>query len=84
MEEFEEFVMNCYKGLWKVVKFNVVVVIEEDDRFDLEREVLFVCCRRYVICEEMERYILNDVGISFRGYCELFVIWCFFFEMYLL
>lgn len=84
IEDFDEFVINYFKGLCEMmVKFNVVVD-EVDERFEEEKEILFVCCRRYVICEEMEKNILNDVGVSFWGYWELFVMCCLLFEMYLL
>lgn len=83
-EEFEEFAMNRYKGSRKAAKFNAAAAIEEDDRLDLERAALPARCRRHAICEEMERYILNDAGISLRGYRELLVTRRLLFEMHLL
>ena len=83
-EEFDQFAMNRYKGSRKAAKFNAAAAIEEDDGLDVEREALPARCRRHAICEEMERYILNDAGVSLRGYRELFATWRLIFETRLL
>ena len=83
-EDFDEFAMNRCKGSRGDAKFNAAAAIEEDDRLDAEREALPVRCRRHAICEEMERYILNDAGVSLRGYRELLVTRRLLFEMHLL
>lgn len=82
-EDFDEFAINRYKGSREVAKFNVAA-IDEDEGLDTEKEVLPARCRRPAICEEMERYILNDAGISLRGYRELLVTRRLLFEMHLL
>jgi len=83
-EEFDEFAMNRFKGSRKAAKFNAAAAIEEDDGLDMEKEALPARCRRHAICEEMERYILNDAGVSLRGYRELLVTRRLLFEMHLL
>lgn len=83
MEEFDEFAMNRYKGSRKAAKLNAAAS-EEDDGLDVEKEPLPARCRRHAICEEMERYILNDAGVSLRGYRELLVTRRLLFEMHLL
>lgn len=83
-EDFDEFALNRCKALRGASKYNAAAAIEEDDQLDTEREALPVRCRRHAICEEMERYILNDAGISLRGYRELLVTRRLLFEMHLL
>ena len=83
-EEFGAFAMNRCKGSRKAAKFNAAAAIEEDDGLDLDREALPARCRRHAICEEMERFILNDAGVSLRGYRELLVTRRLLFEMHLL
>ena len=82
-EDFDEFAMNRYKCSRGDAKFNAAA-IDEDDGLDTKKEALPVRCRRHAICEEMERYILNDAGISLRGYRELLVTRRLLFEMHLL
>jgi len=83
-EEFDQFAMNRYKGSRKAAKVNAAAAIEEDDGLDVEREELPARYRRHAICEEMERYILNDAGVSLRGYRELLVTRRLLFETRLL
>ena len=83
-KEFDEFARNRYKGSRKAAKLNAAAAIEEDDGLDIAKEALAARCRRHAICEEMERYILNDAGISLRGYRELLVTRRLLFEMHLL
>ena len=83
-EEFDQFAMNRYKGSRKAAKVNAAAAIDEDDGLDVEREALSARCRRHAICEEMERYILNDAGVSLRGYRELLVTRRLLFETRLL
>lgn len=82
-EDFDEFAINRYKGSREVAKINAAA-IDEDEGLDTEKVVLPARCRRHAICEEMERYILNDAGISLRGYRELLVTRRLLFEMHLL
>lgn len=84
IEDFDEFTINRYKCSRGDAKFNAAAAIDEDDGLDTEKEALPVRCRRHAICEEMERYILNDAGISLRGYRELLVTRRLLFEMHLL
>ena len=83
-EEFDQFAMNRYKGSRKAAKVNAAAAIEEDDGLDVEREALPARCRRHAICEEMERYSLNDAGVSLRGYSKLLVTRRLLFETRLL
>ena len=82
-EDFDEFARNRCKGSREAAKFNAAAV-DEDEGLDREKEVLPLRCRRHAICEEMERYILNDAGVSLRGYRELLVTRRLLFEMHLL
>ena len=83
-EDFDEFAINHFKGSRETAaKFNAAVD-EVDERSEEEKETLPVRCRRHAICEEMERNILNDAGVSLRGYRELLVTRRLLFEMHLL
>ena len=82
-EDFDEFARNRYKGSREAAKFNAAAS-DEDEGLDAEKDVLPVRCRRHAICEEMERYILNDAGVSLRGYRELLVTRRLLFEMHLI
>lgn len=83
-EGFNKFAINRFKASREAAaKFNAAVD-EVDERVEEEKETLPVRCRRHAICEEMERNILNDAGISLRGYRELLVTRRLLFEMHLL
>ena len=80
-EDFDEFVAN--RGKEGTSKFNSVALDGEDET-DGDKEDLPVRCRRHAICEEMERHIRNDAGVSLRGYRELLVTRRLLYEMHLL
>lgn len=84
IEDLNKFAINRSKGSREAAaKFNAAVD-EADERVQEEKETLPVRCRRHAICEEMERNILNDAGVSLRGYRELLVTRRLLFEMHLL
>ena len=82
-EDFDEFVANRCKGAREAGKFNSVA-LEGEDETDRGKETLPARCRRYAICEEMERNIRNEAGVSLRGYREILVTRRLLYEMHLL
>lgn len=83
-EDFDDFAINRYKGSREAAaKFNAAVE-EMEEGLETKKETLPVRCRRHAICEEMERNIMNEAGISLRGYRELLVTRRLLFEMHLL
>ena len=82
-DDFDEFVNNRFKESRETSKFNAAALDGEHEA-DREKEPLPVRCRRHAICEEMERNILNDAGVSLRGYREILVTRRLLFEMHLL
>ena len=82
-DDFDEFVNNRFKESRETSKFNAAALDGEHEA-DREKEPLPVRGRRHAICEEMERNILNDAGVSLRGYREILVTRRLLFEMHLL
>lgn len=82
-EDFDDFAINRYKGSRDAAKYNAAAD-DEEEGLDTVKEALPVRCRRHAICEEMERTILNDAGVSLRGYRELLVTRRLLYEMHLL
>jgi len=82
-EDFDEFVINRCKGEQEGAQVNSVALDAEEEA-DTDKETLPVRCRRHAICEEMERNIWNDAGLSLRRYREILVTRRLLYEMHLL
>lgn len=82
-EDFDEFVVNRCRGAREAGKFNTIALDGEKES-DTDKETLPSRCRRHAICEEMEKFILNEAGVSLRGYREILVTRRLLYEMHLL
>lgn len=83
-KDFDKFVDNRLSGAREPSsKFNAAA-LDEDDEVDVRKEAKSARSRRHAICEEMERCILNDAGVSLRGYREVLVTRRLLYEMHLL
>lgn len=82
-KDFDEFVDKRLSDAREWSKFNAAA-LDEDDKVDVRKEAKSARSRRHAICEEMERYILNDAGVSLRGYREVLVTRRLLYEMHLL
>lgn len=83
MEDFDEFVLNRCRAKREAAKVNTVA-LDEVHETDKEKETLPPRCRRPAICEEMEKHIWNEAGVSLRGYREILVTRRLLYEMHLL
>lgn len=83
MEDFDEFVLNRCRAKREAAKVNTVA-LDEAHETDKEKETIPARCRRPAICEEMEKHIRNEAGVSLRGYREILVTRRLLYEMHLL